>query len=30
VLDGNDGHAGGKLAERLAKFQSRERSGCHL
>ena len=30
VLDGDDGHAGGKLAERFAKFQSRERSGCHL
>ena len=30
VLHGDDGHAGGKLAERFAKFQSRERSGCHL
>ena len=30
ALDGDDGHAGGKLAECFAKFQGGERGGCHL
>ena len=30
ALDGDDGHAGGKLAERFAKFQGGERRGGHL
>ena len=30
ALDSDDGDAGGKLAERFAKFRGRERRGCHL
>src|ERR1700730_6621595 len=30
ALDGDDGDAGGKLAERFAKFQGGERRGGHL